>query len=143
MNRDPHSQQRSTQPLNRVEVERAMPPASWRRFTFKAVLALAGLACAALFAHALWFATPAQAQVDAPPLALVQNLGSPDFANPSEIRYRAAEKRMRGVMLMRSGNYSIPNVGTATLRQYGGWDPALPAPDLTSDAISPGPTLRA
>jgi FtsP/CotA-like multicopper oxidase with cupredoxin domain len=143
MDHYPHSQQHSTQQLNRVEVERVVPPPSRRRLTLKAVLALAGLACAALLAHTLWFATPAQAQVDAPPLALVQNLGSPDFANPSEIRYRAAERRLRGVMLMRSGKYSIPNVGTATLRQYRGWDAATPAPDLTNDQIAPGPTLRA
>jgi FtsP/CotA-like multicopper oxidase with cupredoxin domain len=133
--------------MQRVEVERPnVSSSSRRRFTLKVVLALAVIACAALSAHTLWFATPAQAQAtDAPPLALApQNLGSPDFANPSEIRYRAAEKRLRGIMLMRSGKYSIPNVGTATLRQYRGWDPKDPAPNLTNDAtIAPGPTLRA
>jgi FtsP/CotA-like multicopper oxidase with cupredoxin domain len=129
--------------MNRVELERAVPPARWRRFTLKAVLVLSVLVLAAVGAQTLRFTTPAQAQVDAPPLALVQNLGSPDFANPSEIRYRAAEKRLRGVMLMRSGKYTIPNVGTATLRQYRGWDAGSPAPDLTNDTLGPGPTLRA
>jgi FtsP/CotA-like multicopper oxidase with cupredoxin domain len=144
MNRDPHSHIPNTQQTRRVETERALPPASRRRLTLKAFVFLAVVACAAVIAHALWFDTPAQAQVEAPPLALAQNLGSPDFANPNEIRYRAAEKRLRGVMLMRSGKYSIPNVGTATLRQYRGWDAATPAPDLTNDnTIAPGPTLRA
>jgi FtsP/CotA-like multicopper oxidase with cupredoxin domain len=143
MNNDHYSHRYGEQKLNRVEIERALPPASRRRFTFKAVILLAGIAVAAVIAHALWFDTPAQAQVDAPPLVLAQNLGSPDFTNPSEIRYRAAEKRLRGIMLMRSGSYSIPNVGTATLRQYRGWDPQSPAPDLSHDQIAPGPTLRA
>jgi FtsP/CotA-like multicopper oxidase with cupredoxin domain len=143
MNNDHHSLHHSTQQTNRVETERALPPAPWRRFTFKAVVVLAGLALAAFIAHTLLFTAPAQAHVDALPLALAQNLGSPDFANPNEIRYRPAEKRLRGVMLMMSGKYSIPNVGTATLRQYRGWDAAQPAPNLASDTISPGPTLRA
>lgn len=71
-------------------------------------------------------------------------LGSPPFANPSEIRYRTGEKigRLRGVMELNSGNYTIPNVGTATLRQLRGWDPKDPAPPLKTD-IGPGPTLRA
>jgi FtsP/CotA-like multicopper oxidase with cupredoxin domain len=144
MNNDHHSQRYSDRKTNRVE--RAAPPATWRRFTLKAVVALSVIALAGASAYMLFFTArtqaQAQAQVDAP-LALAQNLGSPDFANPSEIRYRPAEKRLRGVMLMRSGKYSIPNVGTATLRQYRGWDPNLPAPDLTSDVIAPGPTLRA
>jgi FtsP/CotA-like multicopper oxidase with cupredoxin domain len=145
MKNDPHSHILSTQQTNRVETERAVvPSASWRRFTFKAVALCACLAVAAVIAHSLWFTAPAQAQVDVPAtLAVAQNLGSPDFTNPSEIRYRAAEKRLRGVMLMRSGKYAIPNVGTATLRQYRGWDADTPAPDLTGDVIAPGPTLRA
>ena len=70
-------------------------------------------------------------------------LGSPAFANPSEIRYRAGEPigRLRGIMEMTAGNYTIPNVGTATLRQLRGWDPKQPAPPKTE--IGPGPTLRA
>jgi FtsP/CotA-like multicopper oxidase with cupredoxin domain len=76
--------------------------------------------------------------------ATAQNLGSPDFANPSEVRYNAATKRLRMVMTMISGTYAIPNVGTAPLRQYRGWDAAQAAPDLSSDKdIAPGPTLRA
>src|SRR6266446_4496237 len=69
-------------------------------------------------------------------------LGSPPFANPSEVRYRAGENRLRAVMELNSGNYTIPNVGTATLRQLRGWDPAQGAPPLKTD-IGPGPTLRA
>ncbi len=69
-------------------------------------------------------------------------LGSLPFVNPSEIRYRAGEKRLRGVMELTAGNYMIPNVGTATLRQLRGWDPNQPAPPPKTD-IGPGPTLRA
>jgi FtsP/CotA-like multicopper oxidase with cupredoxin domain len=71
-------------------------------------------------------------------------LGSPPFANPSEIRYRTGEKigRLRGVMELTAGNYMIPNVGTATLRQLRGWDPKDPAPPPKTE-IGPGPTLRA
>ncbi len=72
-----------------------------------------------------------------------QNLGSPPFANPSEIRYRPTEHRLRGVMELRSGQYLIPNVGTETLRQFRGWDPAQGTPDFSKDtAVAPGPTLR-
>ena len=69
-------------------------------------------------------------------------LGSPPFANPSEVRYRTGQKRLRAVMALTSGNYTIPNVGAATLRQLQGWDPAQPAPPPKTD-IGPGPTLRA
>ncbi len=75
-------------------------------------------------------------------LESLPQLGSPAFANPSEIRYRAGENRLRGVMELNSGNYTIPNVGSATLRQLRGWDPAQGAPPLKTD-IGPGPTLRA
>ena len=73
---------------------------------------------------------------------LAQNLGSPEFANPSEVTSRPAEKRLRMVMQMISGKYQIPNVGEASLRQFRGWDAAQQPPDLTSTTISPGPTLR-
>ena len=73
---------------------------------------------------------------------LAQNLGSPEFANPSEVTSRPAEKRLRMVMQMISGKYQIPNVGEASLRQFRGWDAAQQPPDLTSTIISPGPTLR-
>ena len=145
MNNDHHSYSYNNRKTNRVEIERTSS-ASRQRLILKAVLVLAGIALAAVSAHTLLFTAPqqVQAQVEAPPLALAQNLGSEDLVNPSEIRYRANEKRMRGVMLMMSGKYMIPNVGTATLRQYRGWDPmTTPTPDLTSEAISPGPTLRA
>lgn len=135
----------SNSKTNRIESERnAMPVAAWRRFTLKAVGILAFIAVAAFIAHSLWFTPSAQAQVEVvAPLAVVQNLGSPDFANPSEIRYRAGENRLRGVMQMISGKYTVPNAGTGTLRQYRGWDPAGPAPNLANDVIAPGPTLRA
>jgi FtsP/CotA-like multicopper oxidase with cupredoxin domain len=132
------------QKATRVGVERALPPASRRDFTGKALTALLGIAVAALIALSLLLSQPpgASAQAGAP-LALTQNLGSPPFANPSEVRYRTGEKRLRAVMVIVSGQYSIPNVGAAPLRQYRGWDPSGPAPNLKGDTIAPGPTLRA
>jgi len=76
------------------------------------------------------------------PVANAQ-LGSPPFANPSEIRYRDGEKRLRGVIELVSGRYDIPNVGNGKpLRQFRGWDPAKPPPAPTNK-VGPGPTLRA
>jgi FtsP/CotA-like multicopper oxidase with cupredoxin domain len=91
---------------------------------------------AAIIGLAFLAAPSAQAQ-NAP------NLGSPPFANPSEIRYRPSEHRLRGVIELISGQYLIPNVGTETLRQFRGWDPAQGRPDFNKDtAVAPGPTLR-
>jgi FtsP/CotA-like multicopper oxidase with cupredoxin domain len=92
----------------------------------------AGLSIAAGIEVALIDGAPVQAQ----------NLGSPAFANPSEVRYRDGEQRLRAVMQLSSGKYTIPNVGSETLRQFRGWDPARPAPAPATE-ISPGPTLRA
>lgn len=77
---------------------------------------------------------PAQAQA-----------GSPQFKNPDEVTYNAADKRLRMVMQLSSGRFSIPNVGTETLRQFRGWDASKPAPVMptTATPVSPGPTLRA
>ena len=75
------------------------------------------------------------------PLTYAQNLGSPPFANPSEVRDRPAEKRLRAVIELTGAQYQIPNVGTETLRQFRGWDPAKPKPNFPNE-ISPGPTLR-
>lgn len=69
-------------------------------------------------------------------------LGSPSFSNPSEIRSRAQEKTLRGVLRITSGKYQIPGVGDETVRQFDGWDPAQPPP-APRTAIGPGPTLRA
>lgn len=69
-------------------------------------------------------------------------LGSPPFTNPSEVRARAGEKRLRAIMEIISGEYLIPNVGRQPLRQYRGWDAAQPRP-APGTAVSPGPTLRA
>ena len=75
-----------------------------------------------------------------PPLSHAQ-IREPPFANPSEVRDRPGEKRLRAVMELSSGQYQIPNVGTATLRQFRGWDPAQGRPNFGTD-IGPGPTLR-
>jgi len=98
----------------------------------KSVVIIAGLALATGIALSLWGDRPAQAQ----------NLGSPAFANPSEVRYRPAEKRLRAIMVLKSGKFSIPNIGTATLRQFRGWDPKDPRPEPDNN-VAPGPTLRA
>jgi FtsP/CotA-like multicopper oxidase with cupredoxin domain len=75
--------------------------------------------------------------------APVSNLGSPAFANPSEIRDRPSEKRLRGVIELIDGTFNIPNAqNNQTLRQFRGWDPAKPKPKL-SNALASGPTLRA
>ena len=111
----------------RGEVSRALPAASLRRFTGKAFAVATAIALLLLGS----------------PLARAQNLGSPPFANPSEVRSRASEKRLRAVMQLSSGTYTIPNVGTGTMRQFRGWDASQPAPNLSNDTISPGPTLRA
>jgi FtsP/CotA-like multicopper oxidase with cupredoxin domain len=71
-----------------------------------------------------------------------QNLGSPDFANPPEIRYREGERRLQGVIRIVSGQFLIPSVGRENLRQFQGWDAAAPPP-ATSKDVGAGPTLRA
>src|SRR5712692_10028735 len=110
-----------------VPAENAKSPA-WRQSLIRLVLGVtAGIALGAL--------------LDAP-MAQAQ-LGSPPFANPEEICYRAGEKRLRGVIELISGKFDIPNVGQQrTLRQFRGWDPAKPAPPPSKN-VGPGPTLRA
>src|SRR6185295_18123611 len=115
------------------KVEQAFGSTSWRYVNGKAIRLVAIITIAAGIALSLLSDQQAQAQ----------NLGSPNFANPSEVRYRASEKRLRAVMQLISGKYAIPNVDTATLRQFRGWDPNGPVPNLNSTVIAPGPTLRA
>lgn len=139
------------QKTRRTESERATStPSSRRSFTVKAAGIFAGLILAAIAADPDRFSPSARAKLLAPPpptaavAATTQNLGSPDFANPNEVRANAAAKRLRMVMTMVNGEYMIPNVGTAMLRQYRGWDAAQAAPNLSADKdIAPGPTLRA
>src|SRR5262249_20704319 len=59
----------------------------------------------------------------------------------NEIRSRAAEKRLRAVLEITSGQFLIPNVGKENMRQYRGWDAAGSAPPLHTNA-KPGPTFR-
>ncbi|HEY6229670.1 MAG TPA: multicopper oxidase domain-containing protein [Pyrinomonadaceae bacterium] len=116
-----------------LQIERALPATSRWQLIAKSAGIIAGLALATVIALWLWGDRPARAQ----------NLGSPPFANPSEVHYRAAEKRLRAIMLLTSGKYSIPNIGSATLRQFRGWDPKDTAPNLGPNSVAPGPTLRA
>lgn len=97
---------------------------------------LAGLAAAFVLAMGL-----AYSFADSPP-ARAQNLGSPPFANPSEVRARVNEKTLRAIMEINSAEYTIPNIGREKLRQFSGWDPAQPKPTPRAE-IGPGPTLRA
>ena len=79
--------------------------------------------------------------VDAPDAEA--QLGSPPLVTPPEIRYRANEKRLRGVMELYRDKLNIPNVGNdKPLRAFRGWDPATPAPPRRTN-VGPGPTLRA
>jgi FtsP/CotA-like multicopper oxidase with cupredoxin domain len=130
---------------NHVERARLVPQTFRRNFTARAVgvaiLIAVVIAVAVLIAPPLIVAPRAQAQ-NVTALSLTQNAGSPPFANPLEVRSRPTEKRLRMIMKIISGTFTIPNVGTETMRQYRGWDPALPAPDFGTN-IAPGPTLRA
>lgn len=130
-----HSNQ--TRSLNNPQVHRCQTgrhlPLASRGNAGKVVGIIAVIALAAGIALSLFNEHPVQAQ-----------LGSPPFKNPSEVRYRAGEKRLRAIMLLTSGQYTIPNVGTGALRQFRGWDPDGPTPDLSTDTmVAPGPTLRA
>src|SRR6266404_1488555 len=122
-----------------------LPPVS-RRYSISKSLGFAAAIVAVLGITfvALSYFVPVTGAGPVNSLESSPQLGSPPFANPSEVRYRTGEKigRLRGVMELNSGNYTIPNVGTATLRQLRGWDPNQPAPPLKTD-IGPGPTLRA
>jgi len=77
-------------------------------------------------------------------LARAQNLGSPAFANPSEIDDHPSEKRLVGVIEMTDATLQIPNTGTETLRLFVGWDPTQsPNGPTPGPGVAPGPTLRA
>lgn len=136
---------RKFQQANLDKRERTSPRILRLNFTgqalWVAIAVAAVVAVAVLLGPALIIAPLVQAQNFAAP-SLAQNMGSPAFANPSEIRYRDSEKRLRGVMKIVSGDYLIPNVGREKLRQYRGWDPKNPEPAPTTN-IAPGPTLRA
>lgn len=125
---------------SQIEAVSTARSASRKNLVGKSVGVPAAIAVAAIIGLALLFTLPAGAHRNG--LATEPQLGSPPFANPSEVRSRANEKRLRMVMNLISGNYSIPNAGRENLRQFRGWDAAQPAPDLTNDSISPGPTLR-
>lgn len=125
-------------------VERAPSSMLRRKFssrTAAVIVTVAAVSALAVFiTPQLTFGPPAQAESGAP-LVRAQNMGSPPFANPSEVRSRANEKRLRMIMKIISGTFSIPNVGTEPLRQFRGWDAAQPEPKFDTN-VAPGPTLR-
>jgi FtsP/CotA-like multicopper oxidase with cupredoxin domain len=120
------------QGTNHWKAEGALPPGSRQHSTGKAVKCAAAVAVAAFIALSL---------LDAP-VTRAQNLGSPPFANPHEVHYRAREKRLHAILELSGGQYTIPGVGKETLRQFRGWDPAGYRPNFGND-LGPGPTLRA
>jgi FtsP/CotA-like multicopper oxidase with cupredoxin domain len=126
-------------------VECASPQVSRWYLTGKAVGIAAGIAVVAGIALSLLVTPPARAEMDSSVMGM--QLASPLFANPSEIPYRAAEKRLRGVVQLSADRYLIPNVGAGNMRQFRGWDAASPTPtplaSLSPPQVSPGPTLRA
>jgi len=130
----------SNQKTNRLEVKGPLRSGAWRKFIGKAVGVAAGIAVAAIIVLSLLLWHPVRAEMHASVPS--PQLGSPAFANPIEVHSRAGEKRLRMVMQLINGTYTIPNVGSETLRQFRGWDASQSAPNLSNDQISPGPTLR-
>jgi FtsP/CotA-like multicopper oxidase with cupredoxin domain len=127
----------SNEQANCCEVKGVSPRTSRWFFAGKAFAIAAGVALAVGIALSLVGASPMAAQ----------NLGSEPFANPSEVRYRVSENRLRAVMQLSAGTYSVPNLGSGTFRQFRGWDAAAQSPTSVASPspppVSPGPTLRA
>jgi FtsP/CotA-like multicopper oxidase with cupredoxin domain len=127
----------SNEPATCCEVECVSPRTSRWYFAGKALAIAGGVALAVAIALSL---------LEAPPTA-AQNLGSDPFANPSEVHYRVQENRLRAVMQLSAGTYSVPNLGSGTFRQFRGWDAAAQSPtpvvSPSPPPVSPGPTLRA
>lgn len=127
---------------NGVQRARALLVNLREKFASHAVAIATVIAAAVIMTPQHIFGPLVRAQSNVPS-ALVQGLGSPAFVNPSEIRYRDKEKRLRGVMKLISGTFNVPNLsGNEAWRQYRGWDPAFPPPGFGTN-VAPGPTLRA
>lgn len=118
----------------------SLPSVSRLVFRGKTLMILAAVVLAAITAFSLLYTSSVVANTGDPQKD--RNLGSPDFANPPEVRSRPSEKRLRAVVEINSGEYMIPNVGKEQMRQYRGWDAARPRPH-PGTSVSPGPTLRA
>ena len=117
--------------VKRTSKEAVEAPENRRTFLRQAIGATGGIALA---------------QILPAPLAEAQ-AGSPPFANPDEIRYRANERKLRAVIEMNNEvTRNIPNVANnLRLRYFQGWDPANPSKKAPASLtnVSPGPTLRA
>lgn len=98
--------------------------------TFAEKIVLLGVIAVAALTLSILFVTP---QTSA-------QLNSPDFVNPPEVHSNPAQKRLREVIEIVNGEYTIPGVKREQLRQFRGRN-AKPQP--ASGVISPGPTLRA
>ena len=127
----PGSANSENQQAESVPARTEDPPASRRDFLRNALGAASAVALAPLIP------SPAEAQIPA---------GAP-FANPAGIASKNG--KLRAVMELNSEiQRSVPNVANKVrLRYFQGWDidnPSVKAPDLSkSDAVTPGPTLRA
>lgn len=130
MNDNSHPHRIINRETNHATVSSASTRSPLRNIIGKAVAFTVLIAVAGMIAIPLVGTPPAEAQ-----------LGSPDFANPSEVRSRVKERRLRAVMEMSNGELLIPNVGKEQMRQYRGWDAAQPRTALGT-SVSPGPTLR-
>ena len=127
----PGSENPENQQPESVPAGQADTPASRREFLRNAMGAVAAVALTPLLP------SPAEGQIPA---------GAP-FANPAGLTSKNG--KLRAVMELNSEFMrSVPNVTSKVrLRYFQGWDidnPSVKAPDLTkSDAVTPGPTLRA
>ena len=75
-----------------------------------------------------------------PPPASAQGLNSPELQNPPEVRSDPTKKRLREVIELINGDFTIPGVKKEQLRQFRGRNAV---PKIPAGNISPGPTLRA
>ena len=143
MNNDKQSHGLSNHRRKRAAFGRALQRVLLRHPILKAAGVAAALSAVAVIALLLLPVTPAGARAGDPPAgdppAVAQLLSDP-FKNPPEVTYDAANKRLRMVMQIVSGEYTIPNVGAAMLRQYRSPN-AVPA--YTPGVVAPGPTMRA
>ncbi len=98
------------------------------------IITMVTIAVAIAFAALLQFpfstTPPAEAQ-----------LGSPAFQNPPVLASDPAKKRLRAVMEIINGTFSVPGLKTEQYRQFRGHYPGSPV--VPGSAVGPGPTLRA
>lgn len=120
-------------------MKKAWKPIAYRR-TYVVGVVLAGVAAFSFYFDSLGIPIEKAAIVES--VTATANFDSADFRNPPEIARRPAEKRLRGIMEMINGEFSVPGANNEQYRQFRGRDAAQPQPDRGA-SVSPGPTLRA